>query len=105
MPVSVIRTTCPQCGVVSLKPEDVALVDSPREGLSWYSFDCTGCAHHVVKDAARAVSLALVHAKVTVWQMPAEVLEREDGPVLDADDLLDVVLTLRSTDNLAALAA
>jgi hypothetical protein len=102
---ALIRTLCPTCGVVHLEPADVTLVHSPREALFWYVFDCTGCARQVVKTAADAVSAALVHARVKLWPVPAEVLEREEGPTLRTDDLLDIVLALRSTDNLAALAA
>jgi hypothetical protein len=89
---------------VELAPSDIALVRSPREGLAWYLFDCTGCACRVVKDASGAVSVALMHVDVEVWTVPAEVLEREPGPRIGVDDVLDAVLALQGDCDVVALA-
>ena len=101
---TLITTTCPRCGGVELTPPDVALVRSPREGLAWYVFDCTGCASRVVKDAPPAVALALLRADVRLWTLPAEVLEREFGPPIKVDDVLDAVLALQGDCDVVALA-
>lgn len=100
-----ITTGCPRCGRVELDADDVTLVRSPREEVAWYLFDCTGCAHRVVKPAPTSVALALASVKVTSWTVPAEVLERArpgNHPPLDVDDLLDVLLWLRGGPDLAA---
>lgn len=94
-----ITTGCPRCGRVELDADDVVLVRSPRENTAWYLFDCTGCAHRVVKPAPSSVALALSSVKVTAWTVPAEVLERvraDERPPLGIDDLLDALLWLRA---------
>jgi hypothetical protein len=95
-----ITTGCPRCGRVELDATDVTLVRSPREDTAWYMFDCTGCAHRVVKPAPPSVALALASVKVTAWTVPAEVLERvrpDEQPPIGVDDLLDVLLWLRAS--------
>jgi hypothetical protein len=95
-----ITTGCPRCGRVELDATDIVLVRSPRESTAWYLFDCTGCAHRVVKPAPQSVAAALTSVQVTSWTVPAEVLERvrpEDRPPLGVDDLLDVLLWLRTS--------
>jgi hypothetical protein len=104
MEAAIIAATCPRCGSVELEPGDIALVRSPREALAWYMFDCTGCASRVVKDASGAVSVALMHVDVTVWVVPAEVLEREPGERIAMDDVLDAVLALQGDCDVVALA-
>jgi len=102
-----ITTTCPSCGSVVLDPDDVMVV-VPDEGPGWYLFDCFGCAQRVVKEAPPAAIAALSRAEVAVHLVPAEVAERLVQPparALDADVLLDAVLLLGSTDDLAPLAA
>jgi hypothetical protein len=103
-----ITTGCPQCGRVDLAVEEITLVLSPREEHAWYVFDCFGCAERVVKPAPTTVSVALTSVRVQVWTVPAEALERI-GPLeatpIDADDLLDLLLTLRADPDLVALAA
>lgn len=97
-----ITTGCPRCGRVELDVGDVTLVRSPHEDTAWYMFDCTGCAHRVVKPAPPSVALALATVKVTSWIVPAEVLERvrpDERPPIGVDDLLDVLLWLRASPN------
>ena len=95
-----ITTGCPRCGRVELDAADIILVRSPRESTAWYLFDCTGCAHRVVKPAPWSIATALASVKVTSWTVPAEVLERvrpDEQPPIDVDDLLDVLLWLRTS--------
>jgi hypothetical protein len=106
-----ITTTCASCGTVVLEPEDLLLVVDRFAKTAWYLFDCGGCGRRVVKDAPTAVISALTFAEVPQSTVPAEVYERwtdveprADG-ALGPDDLLDAVLTLRGTDDLASLAA
>jgi hypothetical protein len=105
-----ITTTCPECGTVQLEPEDLLLVLDRFARASWYVFDCVGCARRVVKEAPEPVIAALTFAEVAATAVPAEVYERwpdDATPArlrIGADDLLDAVLLLRGTDDLAALA-
>ena len=101
-----ITTDCPRCGRVELGADDVTLVVSPREGIAWYLFDCVGCVRQVVKAAATPVVAALSRVQIPVQMLPAEVLERDqdaDGPPLGVDDLLDLILLLRSRSHVADL--
>ena len=104
-----ITTTCPRCGTVVLEREDLLLVVDRFGKQAWYQFDCVSCACRIVKDAPEAVVSALSFADVPSCVVPAEVYERNGtvpGPgLLGPDDLLDAVLTLAGTDDLAALAA
>ncbi|WP_088287012.1 hypothetical protein [Kineosporia sp. A_224] len=105
-----ITTTCPRCGTVVLEREDLLLVVDRWADVSWYQFDCVGCARRIVKEAPEPVVSALSFADVPSFSVPAEVYERRDGagrPVTDrlgADDLLDAVLLLAGTDDVVALA-
>ena len=106
-----ITTTCPRCGTVVLEREDLLLVVDRWSQISWYQFDCVGCARRIVKEAPDPVVSALTFADVPSASVPAEVYERRPaagrpGPQrIGADDLLDAVLLLAGTDDLVALAA
>lgn len=107
-----ITTTCPRCGTVVLERDDLLLVLDPAADVSWYQFDCFGCACRIVKEAPEAVVSALSFADVPACIVPAEVHERRSGEPagaypdrLGADDLLDAVLLLSGTDDVASLAA
>ncbi|MDQ1288169.1 MAG: hypothetical protein QG622_1734 [Actinomycetota bacterium] len=94
-----ITTGCPRCGRIELEIDDITLVLSPYEGTAWYLFDCLTCVHRVVKPAPTSVAAALTSVEVRSWTVPAEVLERErpgERPPLGVDDLLDVLLWLRT---------
>jgi hypothetical protein len=105
-----ITTTCPRCGTVVLEREDLLLVVDRWADVSWYQFDCVGCARRIVKEAPEPVVSALSFADVPAFSVPAEVYERRSGaagPAIDrlgADDLLDAVLLLAGTDDVVALA-
>ena len=106
-----ITTTCPRCGTVVLEREDLLLVVDRWSEVSWYQFDCVGCARRIVKEAPDPVVSALTFADVPSSSVPAEVHERLTGTVrpgaqrIGADDLLDAVLLLAGTDDVVALAA
>ena len=103
--MTTIKASCPTCGEVELTPADVALMVCSHAPLSYYAFQCAGCASEVRKPADDHVVSLLVSGGVpaTVWDLPAEVLEIKAGPVLGYDDLLDFALQLGSTDLLASL--
>jgi len=106
-----ITTTCPRCGTVVLRPEDLRLIRGPVKDEAWYCWDCSGCGHLVRKEAADGVWQALTRVGVPSWQVPAEVIERcrdrdlDDRRPVGTDDVLDAILFLRSRSFLAPLAA
>ena len=101
--MTLIKASCPTCGEVELTPADVALMVCSHAPLSYYAFQCSGCAQEVRKPADDHVVSLLVSGGVpaTVWEVPAEALEAHDGPALSYDDLLDFALGLGDTDFLA----
>lgn len=100
-----ITTECPDCGRVELGVDDVTLVVSPRQGIAWYLFDCLGCVRQVVKPASTPVVSALARLAIQLRTVPAEVVERGQSGEAEAplvvDDLLDLILSLRSRHDLA----
>lgn len=105
--MTTIKASCPGCGEVELTSADVRLMVCSHAPLSYYAFTCPGCSDDVRKPADDHVISLLMSGGVraTVWELPAEVLEPKEGPVLSYDDLLDFALMLAETDFLAAPAA
>jgi len=89
--VATIRTTCPLCGDVELRTGDVVVrvCSATHEGV--YEFCCPDCRQPVIKPAqARIVDLLVSSGvRLSIWDPPAELLERHDGPPISYDDLLD----------------
>jgi hypothetical protein len=105
--MTTIKASCPTCGEVQLRPEDVSLmVCSSAATLSYYAFDCPACRVEVRKPADDHVVSLLLSGGVpaTPWDLPAEARESHVGPRLSYDDLLDFALQLGETDLLAGLA-
>lgn len=97
--MTVIRATCPRCGDVALSQFDVTLtIVLPLYDRSTYRFDCPGCQETVIKSAEPEVVDLLKSGGVQVEEIriPAEALERHDGPPLTWDDLLDLMLDTSS---------
>ena len=61
--MTTIRSTCPQCGEVDLRPQQI-LLHVPRDGRSVYQFTCPACLDPVEKPADRKVAALLVSAGV-----------------------------------------
>ena len=103
--MTTIKASCPTCGEVELTPADVSLMVCSHAPLSYYAFVCGTCGEEIRKPADDHVVSLLVSGGVPaqVWDLPAEVLEVKDGPVLSYDDLLDFALQLGETDLLASL--
>lgn len=111
-----IRTTCPTCGEVELRPDEVVLrrmltgSGEVTDGAS-YRFSCPDCAVLVEKPAdGRVVELLTTGGVPTEDVPPARPLpphpERpSSGPAFTRDDLLDLHLALEQPDWLARLAA
>jgi hypothetical protein len=100
-----ITTVCPRCGRVDLTGDEVTLVVDPHRRTACYLFDCVGCVRRVVKAVPGTVANAMSLLRISVWTVPAEVVEREQGldaaPPLTLDDLLDTMLWLRRHDDLS----
>lgn len=109
-----IRTTCPRCGEVELRPDELELrivgwdEEDVREG-STYLFDCPSCADEIVKPADARIAQLLTTGGVPVI-CTADPLEDAspprpphpegvpDGPPLTFDDLLDLHELLATDD-------
>ena len=61
--MTTIRSDCPLCGEVDLRPEQI-LLHVPHDGRSVYQFMCPACLDPVEKPADRKVAALLVSAGV-----------------------------------------
>jgi hypothetical protein len=104
--VTTIKASCHDCGEVELTNADVTLMVCSHAALSYYTFVCPKCEHDVRKPADDHVVSLLMSGGVraVVWEVPAEALERHEGPVISYDDVLDFALQLSRSDLLSALA-
>jgi hypothetical protein len=105
--MTTIKASCPTCGDVELTAHQVRLVVCSVRAWSYYAFACASCLEEVRKPAGRDVVALLISGGVLAepWSVPAEALERHDGPALDYDDVLDFALWLDRADLVAAAAA
>lgn len=110
-----IRTTCPRCGEVELRPDELELrivgwdQDDVRDG-STYLFDCPNCADEIVKPADARIAQLLTTGGVPVVctaepdEVPAAASPSPhpegapDGPPFTPDDLLDLHELLQTDD-------
>ena len=107
-----IRASCPCCGEVDLRPDDVTLrvVRAPNglvSDASSYRFSCPDCEELVTKPADERIAQLLTTGGVAVEEEPGDAPpitdprpphpeRRSPGPVLTRDDLLDLHLKLAS---------
>lgn len=118
--MTTIRTTCPACGEVDLRPEAVSLcVEEPgRDGS--YRFTCPRCGEVVEKPADRRIVALLLSAGVEFDgarhpqrrggpgsgrgggdpDAPRWPEARPDGPPFTVDDVIDFHLLLRDDERL-----
>lgn len=103
--MTTIKTSCPVCGDVELKPAHLRLVVCSRSEWSYYAFTCTTCRDEIRKPADEEVVSLLVSGGVVAerWVIPAEALEEHTGPAITYDDVLDFALGLDRVNLLAAL--
>lgn len=120
-----IRATCPSCGEVELRPDEIELhvvgadPDDVREGSS-YRFDCPSCCDEVAKPADARIARLLTTGGVAVTctgdpeieavvaAAMGRILHPEGvviGPELTTDDLLDFHQLLQTDDWFEDLAA
>jgi hypothetical protein len=105
--MTTIKASCPTCGDVELTAHQVRLVVCSVRAWSYYAFSCASCLEEVRKPAGRDVVALLISGGVLAepWAVPAEALERREGPALEYDDVLDFALWLDRADLVAAAAA
>ena len=98
--MTTIKATCPGCGEVDLKADDILLRIGASTTVNCYGFNCPDCGDYVEKPADdRVVRLLLSGGVVPVpVHVPAEVLEPKEGPPLTYDDLLDFHELLEGED-------
>lgn len=104
--MTTIKASCPQCGDVTLRADEVSVHVRTGDLPSFYAFTCPRCRADIRKLASEAVVALLMSGGVTAhgWSVPAEAQEHHDGPPLGYDDLLDFALELARTDLVAAAA-
>src|SRR3954471_13694354 len=103
--MTTIKTSCPVCGDVELKPAQMRLVVCSRSEWSYYAFACTTCCDEIQKPADEEIVALLVSGGVVAehWVIPAEAMEEHSGNVITYDDVLDFALSLDRIDLLAAM--
>lgn len=103
--MTTIKATCPVCGEVDLTADDVLLRIGAGSSPNTYGFSCPRCREFIEKPADERVVRLLLSGGVmpTMVHVPAEVLERRDGPPLNYDDLLDFHQALERGDWLQEL--
>lgn len=113
-----IRATCPTCGEVELRPDEIELhvvgpdPDDVRDGSS-YRFDCPSCCDEIAKPADGRIARLLASGGVPVTctgdseleAIVAAGMQRIShpeglvlGPAFTADDLLDFHELLQTDD-------
>lgn len=95
--MATIRATCPDCGDVELTTRQVTVLVCADNNQGSYAFRCPDCQLAVSKPAEDRVVDVLVSSgvRLSVWQLPAELTEYHDGPVINHDDLLEFHFMLR----------
>ncbi len=88
--MTTIKATCPLCGEIDLTADDILLLIVGNPGVNTYGFSCPDCREFIQKPADDRVVRLLLSGGVlpTMIHIPAEALERRDGPPIDHDDLL-----------------
>jgi uncharacterized Zn finger protein len=87
-----IRVTCPACGDLELRADQVQVLINPEDQRSSYAFRCTICEVVITKPADERVVRILVSSGVAVrpWRIPAEVSEQRHGQPISWDDILEL---------------
>lgn len=85
-----VRTSCPDCGEVEVRTDDVKVRVCTDDSRGSYAFRCRHCGLAVAKPADAKVVSLLVSAgtALTMWRLPAELTEVRSGPPLTHDELL-----------------
>lgn len=97
--MTTIKATCPDCGEVSLTPEQMELrVDPSGTAESSYAFVCPQCGDRVRKPADDRVVRLLVTGGVPVVEQAEPAGPRFPWPAFTHDDVLDLHALLEQPD-------
>lgn len=92
MPRTTVKATCNLgCGDVTLTTADVVVRICTDTGEGEYRFKCPKCNKLVVKNASPPILNLLEESgvKKEEWQLPQELFELREGPVITLDDIID----------------
>jgi predicted RNA-binding Zn-ribbon protein involved in translation (DUF1610 family) len=95
-----IVVLCPDCGEQRVAPDDVTVRNCLDDGAWSYRFTCPECGGITVGESVERSLLDAVGAGAHFeeWTLPAELLERPDGPPFCLADVLEMHLALLEPD-------
>jgi hypothetical protein len=99
---ALIRTNCPECGMVEL-PVEAVIAGIELNGEAWYAFCCPEHLQPVTKTADTKIINLLEEAGVLVSR-PIQVETHAGGPPLTLADMIEFDDQLDREDYLAPLA-
>ncbi len=98
--MAIIKASCPSCGDVEMTIGDVQVSLCATTDVGSYAFRCPGCRTAVSKPIDGNVVDVLVAsgARLSVWELPAELREAHHGDPITHDDLLAFHFELEGED-------
>lgn len=93
-----IKTSCPDCGEIRLKENDIVVRTIEGQHTGQYRFWCPKCHQLIIKDASDRIVQILIDGGVKheVFTLPLELTEHPiDAPTINLDDLIDFGLALQ----------
>ena len=98
---------CPDCVDVRMPPEDVTIRLCVDDECWSYRFACPGCGLPANSPTSEQAASAALDAGCPLerWRLPAELLERHDGPPLTIADLSELHQLLLRVDWFDALSS
>ena len=93
-----VRVSCPGCGQIEVRVDDVTIRACVELAQNTYRFRCDHCDTFVIKDAGQMIVRLLLRAGVRVdtWHVPQDLRERRDGPPIHVDELIDFHFQLQT---------
>lgn len=103
--MAIIKASCPECGDVEMSIGEVQVALCTTTDHGSYAFRCPGCRMAVSKPIDGDVVDVLVAsgARLSVWELPAELSEAHEGGPITHDDLLAFHFELDRDDWMARL--
>ena len=98
--MAIIKASCPSCGDVEMTVGDVHVSLCATTDRGSYAFRCPGCHTAVSKliDGNVVDVLVASGARLSVWELPAELDEPHHGAPITHDDLLAFHFELERDD-------
>ncbi len=103
--MATIRASCPTCADVELSTPDLLVQVCSDTNQGSYSFRCPTCRLAVSKQAEPRIIDLLVSSgvRMSLWRLPAELLEPKIGAPFGWDDVLELHDLLERPDWFAQL--